>query len=637
MNLRATARISAWPGSGRSRISSLTTSTGPLTRWATFYEWRSHFQEGEAAFHLAAEQLSETESEVGLRLLAKALLWQAAFNRLLGRFDLAQQLARQSLNLLERPVLIDGDSRAEKAAILLELGQQAQTANRDEARSWCEESLSLFRALDDQWGMARAMHLLGDHYHVGGKPSEGIQLLEASLQLYQALGDQRGIAGVLGAQGFQAIMQGQAERGEKMLRQSLAIYREMDDRVAIVNCLRPLGYGSGNQGRYTEAHAIGEEAMRISQTLGNRRLVAGSSALLATTNSNLGRYDQARSYGQMTLRLRREIGFPSGISFGLWMLGHVALAKGDYVGAEPLLRESVTIHRKTGEEGRLREVLISLGYAVLGAGKVAQARTCLAEALRKTIDVRYTRSGINAIALAARILGEQGEVEKAVEQYALASRYPVVANSKWYEDVVGKHIAAAAQALPSEVVASRKRAWGSKRFVADGKRIAGRTGRWVIQLPAHRFVFPLVRSQLPSQPVQLRPFAAGQTSVDIIQHGGDIPNAFNYIMRPGVDHFQVSLVQSGLKDVGIESVGFSFVQANLIARFGQADGPHAGVQALGDAGQRVIHLDDGLHRIDAQLLGIEERHPGGRPPGWHLAGGYGGVRFIAPCVGLNQQ
>jgi hypothetical protein len=47
-----------------------------------------------------------------------------------------------------------------------------------------------------------------------------------------------------------------------------------------------------------------------------------------------------------------------------------------------------------------------------------------------------------------------------VELYALASRYPFVANSQWFEDVAGKHIAALARDLPSDAVAAaQERGW----------------------------------------------------------------------------------------------------------------------------------------------------------------------------------
>jgi hypothetical protein len=54
----------------------------------------------------------------------------------------------------------------------------------------------------------------------------------------------------------------------------------------------------------------------------------------------------------------------------------------------------------------------------------------------------------------ALLLTDQGETEQAAELYALASRHPYVANSVWFQDVAGKHIAAAAESLPPEVVAA---------------------------------------------------------------------------------------------------------------------------------------------------------------------------------------
>ena len=49
---------------------------------------------------------------------------------------------------------------------------------------------------------------------------------------------------------------------------------------------------------------------------------------------------------------------------------------------------------------------------------------------------------------------DQGEKELAVELYALASRYPFVANSCWHELVFERHIAAIAATMPPDVVAA---------------------------------------------------------------------------------------------------------------------------------------------------------------------------------------
>ena len=41
-----------------------------------------------------------------------------------------------------------------------------------------------------------------------------------------------------------------------------------------------------------------------------------------------------------------------------------------------------------------------------------------------------------------------------MELYTLALRYPYIANSRWFDDVAGRHIAAAAETLPPMVVAA---------------------------------------------------------------------------------------------------------------------------------------------------------------------------------------
>jgi hypothetical protein len=56
--------------------------------------------------------------------------------------------------------------------------------------------------------------------------------------------------------------------------------------------------------------------------------------------------------------------------------------------------------------------------------------------------------------VAALLLADRGEVERAVELDALASCYDIVANSKWFEEVAGRPIAEAADGLPAEVEAA---------------------------------------------------------------------------------------------------------------------------------------------------------------------------------------
>jgi hypothetical protein len=59
-----------------------------------------------------------------------------------------------------------------------------------------------------------------------------------------------------------------------------------------------------------------------------------------------------------------------------------------------------------------------------------------------------------ALPAVALLLADAGEAERAVELYALASRYGMVGNSPFFKDVAGRQIAAAAADLPADVVAA---------------------------------------------------------------------------------------------------------------------------------------------------------------------------------------
>jgi tetratricopeptide (TPR) repeat protein len=421
----------------------------------SFYEWRGRYQEGETACRSAAERLKTVESGQAIRVLARTLRWQALFNRLLGQSDLAAQLAQQSLSLLDHPALAGQDIRPEKAAVLLEIGQQ--TTNLAEARRCFEQSLSLYRALADPWGIAQSLYLLG--YQLVEQPGsydEGQQLLEESRQIHQTLGDQRGSVAMLERMGFIMMLRGKAKTGEALLRQGLTICEALDDKAATAQALVYLGVGLNIHGRFIESYSIAEELMRLGQDLGNRPLIAGSLSMQADANLLLGRYEQAHIQAQMSLKMYQEIGDPMDVSYLLWTLGELAIVNEAYAEAEKVLQESIAIHQEMGERSRLHDVLITLGYAACGLGKISQARQCLADALQTSLENQFFFTRIKAIALAARLLVEQKKPEQAVELYALASRYPHIANSSWQEDVAGRRIAAASADLPPEVVEAAK-------------------------------------------------------------------------------------------------------------------------------------------------------------------------------------
>ena len=139
-------------------------------------------------------------------------------------------------------------------------------------------------------------------------------------------------------------------------------------------------------------------------------------------------------------------------SFGL---GFVALAEEHYTEAQQCLGESVAVLREGGDRSNVSWPLALLAGAARGLGQASQARRLLCEVLQLSTELPGALTPMHALPVAALLLADRGELQWAVEIYALASRYGYVANSRMWEDIAGRHIAAAAAAtLPPEVVAS---------------------------------------------------------------------------------------------------------------------------------------------------------------------------------------
>jgi hypothetical protein len=133
-------------------------------------------------------------------------------------------------------------------------------------------------------------------------------------------------------------------------------------------------------------------------------------------------------------------------------LGRVALALNENDVARQTLKESLSLSREQGLRSWFPQYL--LGIVALRQGQPSQARRHLYEALQEVTESRDLTECIEVLPAIPLFLSDQREGERAVTVFALASSYPYVANSRWFEDVVGKHIAAVATTLPPEVVAA---------------------------------------------------------------------------------------------------------------------------------------------------------------------------------------
>jgi hypothetical protein len=107
-------------------------------------------------------------------------------------------------------------------------------------------------------------------------------------------------------------------------------------------------------------------------------------------------------------------------------------------------------------------VRTTLCHVLLASGDLEQAEQHLRKAIRTVATSEDFLGKLDLLPIVALLLAVRGDAERASELYALAMRYPYVANSRWFEQVAGRQIDAVARELPPDVV-SEARARGRAR------------------------------------------------------------------------------------------------------------------------------------------------------------------------------
>ena len=248
--------------------------------------------------------------------------------------------------------------------------------------------------------------------------------------------------------------QGRLEEGEQLLQECLALAQEMGERVWIAGGLHRLGAAVMYLGKYAKAQSLFERSVTLCSDLGFLRVLADATNDLGLAKMHLAQYEQARSLGERALPLAQEIEQRRRQGFCFLLLGSVALAEGACADAQGLLQKGVALFRGIGEQNDLGLILSVLACTERELGQVPQARQHLYEALRIGSDIQAWQPRLYGLVGLSLLLVDGGKAERVVELYALASCYPYVANAQWFEDVAGKHIAAAAATLPPAVVAA---------------------------------------------------------------------------------------------------------------------------------------------------------------------------------------
>jgi predicted ATPase/DNA-binding NarL/FixJ family response regulator len=232
-----------------------------------FYDMRSWFGEGAAAFTAAATALAGAAHDPqAAPLYGMVLARQGWFTFHLGRQAEAKQLLERSLAVL-RPL---GPSPDQVFALNYLGVICAYLGEYGPARTWAEEGLAMAQAIGDRYGQVVACNILGQTAYECADYPAAQNWSQQSYMIEQDLGNRWSMAFSLTNLGKVAFIVGEYQSARWFFTQSLEIRQEMGDTRGVALCDIRLGDVAVALGNPAEAQDRYAQSLALFREIGNQ-------------------------------------------------------------------------------------------------------------------------------------------------------------------------------------------------------------------------------------------------------------------------------------------------------------------------------------------------------------------------------
>jgi tetratricopeptide (TPR) repeat protein len=316
----------------------------------------------------------------------------------------------------------------------------------DRAQELVQEGLSILRGLGARrelayaYGVAVASGTLE-------KLSDARELFEESLTIYRELDDYPAMAWTLWLLGRIALEQGLYREAEQYCREALAMSRRNDDRFDAAYALVFLGHSLAIRREYARARQCYEESLDLFEKIGDQFVIGRLHSHLGDAALAMGDYEEAREHHQQALACYRELGVywreerlfagaSCGVPVSLQTLGDIALAAGNDHEATRYYRHALEMARDNSYVELRLHVLLgpikwlarkeNLGGAVELAALILHHSASVEETQSRTQELltELQRQLEPAAFAAAQERGRARDLDETVEELLLELENP---------------------------------------------------------------------------------------------------------------------------------------------------------------------------------------------------------------------
>jgi predicted ATPase/DNA-binding CsgD family transcriptional regulator len=383
-------------------------------------------QDSETRYHLLEavrqygwEKLSESGEEGQLReqharyYLALA---EEAEPELKGEGQVAwlERLEREHDNLQVAMRLLLGQGESEEAsrlgwALWLFWGIRGYY---DEGRRSMEQALSVEGSVAmPASARAKALYVEGMMENYQGDHLSAEVLLEESVSLFRELDDKLGTAYALSNAGFAALGQGQPQKAITLTEEAVDLFLEVDEKWGAAIELGFLAVAWRDQGDHERAKRLAERGLTLSREVGERQAISVALNTLATLAQAERDHERARELFEEGLTVSAELGNESDVVHCLEGLASIAGAEGSFVRAA----------RLWGTAGALLEEIEVGVHTYVPDRSLQQSQVAAAHA-------RLDEEAFEAAWAEGRMMTSEQAIQYALEQAAAPKQAAAEAN-----------------------------------------------------------------------------------------------------------------------------------------------------------------------------------------------------------------
>ena len=201
-------------------------------------------------------------------------------------------------------------------------------------------------------------------------------LCQESLALYRALQDRRGMAVTLYRLGLAVALRGDAPAATALLEECQALYREAGIKTGLSLSLMALAFTiirRADHRQYPRAHVLLEESLALSREEHFQTVSAWTLYCLGLWHFKQGDASTARPFLEESLALFRALGEWQYLVHPLYYLGKVAAAQRDFTVAYALYKESLALFQQLDDQQSTATCLEGWGSVVSQQGATTWA------------------------------------------------------------------------------------------------------------------------------------------------------------------------------------------------------------------------------------------------------------------------